>query len=174
MADVVRANVTVLENIVAQIAELTRRIEHFMHCLPDGLLMIVVPACGPSLRYANLPNWAMFDVRALPRSDQLAAEAGTVQVTYQSAKARSMAFRWACNHRQRRAITCLADIWRQPTSGHAASTTLLAHAAATRLVYAADASSGVKNTSECRSSDRSPRAALNCIAASTIGGGPAT
>lgn len=44
-----------------------------------------------------------------PSADQLAAEAGAVPVTYQSGKTRSVAFRWACNHRLRKAITCLAD-----------------------------------------------------------------
>ena len=50
------------------------------------------------------------DVRErFPSADQLAAEAGAVPVTYQSGKTRSVAFRWACNHRLRQAITCLAD-----------------------------------------------------------------
>ena len=40
MADVVRAQLAVLVPIVTQIAELTRRIEQFMHSLPDGLLMM--------------------------------------------------------------------------------------------------------------------------------------
>jgi transposase len=44
-----------------------------------------------------------------PNPDRLAAEAGAVPVTYQSGKTRSVAFRWACNHRLRKAITCLAD-----------------------------------------------------------------
>ena len=50
------------------------------------------------------------DVRErFPAFDQLASEAGAVPVTYQSGKTRSVAFRWACNHRLRQAITCLAD-----------------------------------------------------------------
>ncbi|MDZ7651193.1 MAG: transposase [Burkholderiaceae bacterium] len=44
-----------------------------------------------------------------PNADLLAAEAGTVPVTSESGKTRSVAFRWACNHRLRQAITCLAD-----------------------------------------------------------------
>ena len=44
-----------------------------------------------------------------PRLDQLAAEAGAVPVTYQSGKTRSVAVRWACNHRLRQAVTCMAD-----------------------------------------------------------------
>ena len=50
------------------------------------------------------------DVRERYASEQrLAAEAGVCPVTYQSGKQRSVTFRWACNHRLRRAITCLAD-----------------------------------------------------------------
>jgi transposase len=39
----------------------------------------------------------------------LAAEAGVVPVTYASGKTKAVAFRWACNHRLRAALTCLAD-----------------------------------------------------------------
>ena len=40
---------------------------------------------------------------------QLAAEAGVAPVTYASGKSRGVCFRWACNKRLRRAITCWAD-----------------------------------------------------------------
>ena len=50
------------------------------------------------------------DVRErFPSVERLAAEAGAVPVTYESGKSRSVTFRWACNHRLRTAITCLAD-----------------------------------------------------------------
>lgn len=108
MADVVRAQVAVLEPLVAQIAELTRRIERFMHALPDGLLMMSFPRAGQVCAAQLLAE--LGDVRErFPSADQLAAEAGTVPVTYQSGKTRSVTFRWACNHRLRQAITCLAD-----------------------------------------------------------------
>ena len=42
-------------------------------------------------------------------AEQLCSEAGVVPVTYESGKSRAVTFRWACNHRLRRAITCLAD-----------------------------------------------------------------
>ena len=42
-------------------------------------------------------------------AEQLAAEAGVAPVTYESGKSKAVAFRWACNHRLRAAITCLAD-----------------------------------------------------------------
>ena len=108
MADVVRAQVAVLVPIVTQIADLTRRIEQFMHSLPDGLLMMSFPRAGQVCAAQILAE--LGDVRErFPSADLLAAEAGAVPVTYQSGKTRSVAFRWACNHRLRQAITCLAD-----------------------------------------------------------------
>jgi len=44
-----------------------------------------------------------------PTDAQLAAEAGVAPLTYESGKHRSVAFRWACNHRLRFAVTCFAD-----------------------------------------------------------------
>ena len=56
------------------------------------------------------------DVRErFPIDAQLAAEAGAVPLTYESGKTRSVTFRWACNHRLRLAITCLADNSRHAT-----------------------------------------------------------
>ncbi|MEF7615084.1 IS110 family transposase [Aquincola sp. MAHUQ-54] len=108
MADVVRAHVAVLVPIVGQITDLTRRIEQFMHSLPDGLLMMSFPRAGQVCAAQILAE--LGDVRErFPSADLLAAEAGAVPVTYQSGKTRSVAFRWACNHRLRQAITCLAD-----------------------------------------------------------------
>jgi transposase len=108
MANVVRSQVTVLLPIVTQIAELTHRIEQFMHSLPDGLLMMSFPRAGQLCAAQILAE--LGDVRErFPSADQLAAQAGAVPVTYQSGKTRSVAFRWACNHRLRKAITCLAD-----------------------------------------------------------------
>ena len=108
MAQVVRSLVAVLEPIVAQIAELTRRIEQFMHALPDGLLLMSFPRAGQVCAAQILAE--LGDVRErFPSADRLAAEAGAVPVTYQSGKTRSVSFRWACNHRLRQAITCLAD-----------------------------------------------------------------
>jgi transposase len=108
LSEVVRAQVKVLVPIVTQIASLTRRIEQFMQELPDGLLMMSFPRTGQVCAAQILAE--LGDVRErFPSADQLAAEAGTVPVTYQSGKTRSVAFRWACNHRLRRAITCLAD-----------------------------------------------------------------
>ena len=79
-----------------------------MHSLPDGVLMMSFPRAGQVCAAQILAE--LGDVRErFPSADQLAAEAGAVPVTYQSGKTRSVAFRWACNHRLRQAITCLAD-----------------------------------------------------------------
>jgi transposase len=108
MAQVVRSLVAVLKPIVTQIAELTRRIEGFMHALPDGHIIMSFPRAGQVCAAQILAE--LGDVRErFPSADRLAAEAGAVPVTYQSGKTRSVAFRWACNHRLRQAVTCLAD-----------------------------------------------------------------
>jgi transposase len=107
-AQVVRSLVKVLQSIVTQLAELTRRIEQFMHALPDGVLMMSFPRAGQLCAAQILAE--LGDVRErFPSADRLAAEAGAVPVTYQSGKTRSVAFRWACNHRLRQAVTTLAD-----------------------------------------------------------------
>lgn len=108
MAHVVRSLVTVLNPLVAQIANLTRRIERFVQSLPDGQIIMSFPRAGRVCAAQILAE--LGDVRErFPTLDRLAAEAGTVPVTYQSGKTRSVSFRWACNHRLRQAITCLAD-----------------------------------------------------------------
>lgn len=108
MAEIVQVQLSVITPIVKQIAALERRIEQLMHALPDGLLMMSFPRAGQVCAAQILSE--LGDVRErFPSADRLAAEAGAVPVTYQSGKTRSVAFRWACNHRLRQAITCLAD-----------------------------------------------------------------
>lgn len=108
MAHVVRSLVAVLNPLVAQISGLTRRIEHFVESLPDGQIIMSFPRAGRVCAAQILAE--LGDVRErFSTFDQLAAEAGAVPVTYQSGKTRSVTFRWACNHRLRQAITCLAD-----------------------------------------------------------------
>jgi len=108
MVHVVRSLVAVLNPLVAQISGLTRRIEHFVESLPDGQIIMSFPRAGRVCAAQILAE--LGDVRErFSTLDQLAAEAGAVPVTYQSGKTRSVTFRWACNHRLRLAITCLAD-----------------------------------------------------------------
>jgi transposase len=108
MAQVVRSLVAVLDPLVAQISALTRRIESLVESLPDGQIIMSFPRAGRVCAAQILAE--LGDVRErFPTLDRLVAEAGAAPVTYQSGKTRSVSFRWACNHRLRQAITCLAD-----------------------------------------------------------------
>jgi len=105
---IVRSLVDVLRPVVAQIAELTQRIEQAVEALPDGRIIMSFPRTGHICAAQLLSE--LGDVRErFPSVEQLAAEAGTTPVTYESGKSRGVAFRWACNHRLRRAVTCFAD-----------------------------------------------------------------
>ena len=106
--ELVRALARTLEPLVAQIGQLSARIEHTIAELPDGRIVMSLPRAGRQCAAQILAE--LGDVRErFPTDDQLAAEAGVCPVTYESGKHRSVIFRWACNHRLRRAITCLAD-----------------------------------------------------------------
>ncbi len=108
MAQVVRSMVSVLKPLIAQIADLTRRIERFVESLPDGQIIMSFPRAGHVCAAQILAE--LGDVRErFPTLERLTSEAGAVPVTYQSGKTRSVTFRWACNHRLRLAITCMAD-----------------------------------------------------------------
>ena len=98
----------VLEALLEQVAVLTSHIEDQMDSLADGTLLMSLPRAG-KLNAAQILV-EIGDVRQrLSSADQLAAEAGVAPVTRQSGKSRSVVFRWACNHRLRRAITTWAD-----------------------------------------------------------------
>jgi transposase len=106
--ELVRALACTLEPVVTQITQLSARIEHTVAQLPDGRIVMSLPRAGRICAAQLLAE--LGDVRErYPTDDQLAAEAGVCPVTYESGKHRSVTFRWACNHRLRRAITCLAD-----------------------------------------------------------------
>ena len=107
-AQVVRSMVAVLKPLVAQITDLKRRIERFVASLPDGQIIMSFPRAGHVCAAQILAE--LGDVRErFPTFDRLTAAAGAVPVTYQSGKTRSVSFRWACNHRLRQAVNCLAD-----------------------------------------------------------------
>lgn len=108
LAEVVLSLVAVLNPLVEQICTLTHRIERFVASLPDGQIIMSFPRAGRICAAQILAE--LGDVRErFPSDDRLAAEAGVVPVTYQSGKTRCVGFRWACNHRLRKAITCMAD-----------------------------------------------------------------
>lgn len=106
--EIARSMALVLERLVQQIGILTARIEHEIAALDDGQVIMSFPRAGRICAAQILAE--LGDVRErFPSDAQLAAEAGVAPVTYQSGKSRSVTFRWACNHRLRRALTCLAD-----------------------------------------------------------------
>jgi transposase len=104
----VQALAATLTTLVAQIAHLTTRIEHAIAELPDGQILMSLPRAGQLCAAQILAELGEVRER-FPNDAQLAAEAGVAPLTYQSGKHRSVAFRWACNQRLRRAVTCFAD-----------------------------------------------------------------
>lgn len=97
-----------LTRLVEQIRLLTGRIEREVASLDDGRIVMSFPRAGRICAAQILAE--LGSVRERFASDaRLAAEAGVAPVTYQSGKARAVTFRWACNHRLRAALTCLAD-----------------------------------------------------------------
>lgn len=106
--EVVRSLAGVLERLVQQIATLSARIEHDVAQLQDGRVLMSFPRAGRICAAQILAELGNVRER-FPSDSQLAAEAGVCPVTYESGKSRAVTFRWACNHRLRRAVTCLAD-----------------------------------------------------------------
>jgi len=106
--ELVRSLATVLERLVQQIASISSRIEHDVSQLDDGRVLMSFPRAGRICAAQILCELGNVRER-FPSDALLAAEAGVAPLTYQSGKSRSVAFRWACNHRLRRAVTCLAD-----------------------------------------------------------------
>jgi transposase len=106
--ELVRALARALEALIAELAQLTSRIEHLVAELPDGRVVMSFPRAGRVCAAQILAE--LGDVRArVPSEAQLAAEAGVVPVTYQSGKARGVGWRWACNQRLRAGLTRMAD-----------------------------------------------------------------
>jgi transposase len=104
----VRSLASILERLVTELAKLTARIEHTVANLADGKIIMSFPRSGRVCAAQILAELGSVRER-FPTEAQLAAEAGISPVTYASGKHRSVVFRFACNHRLRRALTCLAD-----------------------------------------------------------------
>ena len=97
-----------LRSSVEQIRLLSSRIEHHVASLEDGRILMSFPRAGRICAAQILSE--LGSVRERFATDaQLAAEAGVAPVTYESGKSKSVTFRWACNHRLRAALTCMAD-----------------------------------------------------------------
>jgi transposase len=97
-----------LVTLVEQIRRLTSRIEHHVACLDDGRILMSFPRAGRVCAAQILAELGSVRER-FDSEEHLAAEAGVTPVTYASGKSKSVAFRWACNHKLRKAVTCLAD-----------------------------------------------------------------
>ena len=97
-----------LTRLVEQIRLLSSRIEHQVASLEDGRILMSFPRAGRICAAQILAELGSVRER-FDCDERLAAEAGVTPVTYASGKSKSVAFRWACNHRLRAAITCLAD-----------------------------------------------------------------
>jgi transposase len=106
--ELARALASILERLVAELVKLSARIEHTVSTLADGLIVISFPRSGRICAAQILSELGSVRER-FPTEAQLAAEAGVAPVTFKSGKQLSVTFRWACNHRLRRAITCFAD-----------------------------------------------------------------
>jgi len=106
--ELARSLTAILERLVAELAKLTARIEHTVANLADGQIVMSFPRAGRICAAQILCELGSVRER-FPTEAQLAAEAGVAPVTFQSGKQRSVTFRWACNHRLRRALTCFAD-----------------------------------------------------------------
>jgi transposase len=106
--ELARTLAAILERLVAELAKLTARIEHTVASLADGQIIMSFPRSGRVCAAQILAELGSVRER-FPSEAQLAAEAGVAPVTFASGKHRSVVFRFACNHRLRRALTCLAD-----------------------------------------------------------------
>jgi transposase len=108
-----------LAKLVEQIRLLSSRIEHHVANCNDGPILMSFPRAGRICAAQILAE--LGSVRERFDSDEhLAAEAGVAPVTYASGKHKAVAFRWACNHRLRAALTCMADNSRHASAWAAA------------------------------------------------------
>jgi transposase len=106
--ELARSLARTLDRLIEQIRLLSGRIEHHIESTDDGRILMSFPRAGRICAARILAE--LGSVRERFSSDaQLAAEAGVAPVTYASGKSKAVTFRWACNHRLRAAITCLAD-----------------------------------------------------------------
>jgi len=106
--ELVRSLAAILERLVSELAKLSARIEHTVSNLADGQIVMSFPRSGRVCAAQVLSELGSVRER-FPTEAQLAAEAGVAPVTFKSGKQCSVTFRWACNHRLRKALTCFAD-----------------------------------------------------------------
>jgi transposase len=105
----------VLLDLVEQIRSITREVERQVQAMEDGRILMSFPRAGRVCAAQILAELGTVRER-FDSAERLAAVAGVTPVTKESGKSRYVAFRWACNHRLRAAITCLADNSRHASS----------------------------------------------------------
>jgi transposase len=103
----VLALVRVLVPLVEQIQAVTKRIEAYVESLEDGRILMSFPRAGRVCAAQILAEMGSVRER-FDSVERLAAMAGVTPVTLESGKSKIVAFRWACNHRLRAALTCMA------------------------------------------------------------------
>lgn len=109
----------ILERLVEQIRLLTSRIEHAVQCSDDGRIIMSFPRAGRICAAQILSELGSVRER-YDDLGRLEADAGVTPVTKESGKSKAVVFRWACNHRLRAALTCLADNSRHASTWAAA------------------------------------------------------
>ena len=106
--DTVLALVAVLHTLGGARRDLDRSVAAHLGEHPDAKIFTSLPRSGQINAAQVLAEWG--DCRqAYDGPDAVAALAGANPVTTQSGKHRAVHFRWACNKRFRKAITCFAD-----------------------------------------------------------------
>jgi transposase len=106
--DTVLALTRVLTTLGAARKDLDRSVAAHLGEHPDEKIFTSLPRSGQINAAQVLAEWG--DSRqAYDCPDAVAALAGANPVTTQSGKHRAVHFRWACNKRFRKAITCFAD-----------------------------------------------------------------
>jgi transposase len=102
------AVVETLMPLVTQITSLTAKIDARLQELPDAKIVQSFPGSG-SITAAMILAKLGSDRERIQTPEHFAALAGVTPVTYASGKHHAVAFRWACDHELREALTCLAD-----------------------------------------------------------------
>ena len=106
--EAVLAMVAVLTAINAALKALDASVVAHLGEHPDAAIFTSLPRSGQINAAQVLAEWG--DSRAAyDHPDAIAALAGVSPVTKASGKYRAVHFRWACNKRLRKAITCFAD-----------------------------------------------------------------
>lgn len=106
--ELARSLAKILNRLVEQIRLISSRIEHFVASFDDGQLIMSFPRAGRICAAQILAELGSVRER-FDSAERFTAEAGVAPVTYESGKSKAVAFRWACNHRLRAALTCMAD-----------------------------------------------------------------